>query len=65
MKCILYITAFLGVHGALGAAEAATASTGKLVPQDAAGLVWKSAAGRAVSVKAPQLTLEDARDNAP
>jgi hypothetical protein len=34
-----------------------------LVPQDADGVVWESAAGRVVRIKVPQLTLDDARDN--
>ena len=64
MKGILYLAAFLGVHGALGAAEGTATGTGRLVPQDADGVVWESAAGRAVRIKVPQLTLEDASDHA-
>ena len=60
---ILYLAALFGMHGALSAAEATRAGTGKLVPQDAGGVVWESAAGRAVRINEPQLTLEDASDS--
>jgi hypothetical protein len=64
MKSVLYLAALCGVHGALNAAETAATATGRLVPQDADGVVWESAAGRAVRIKEPQLTLEDASDHA-